>query len=100
MMSRIILWCIAKTNLLRNISLAVVGALIAAGVIDESGGQTLHAGLMVLFVGGLNYLIEHTKSKHVAEVQAVLAADEPLKVDGYLGPATKSAIVRKFRRKR
>jgi uncharacterized membrane protein len=98
MIRRIITIILARTNLIRNISTAIVGALIAAGIIDEAGGAEVLAGIIVLLTGLASYLIERTKAAHVAEVQEIIRQDEPIKVDGYLGPKTKSALVRKMRR--
>ena len=99
MIRRIIVYVIARTNLVRNVSVAIVGALIASGIIDEAGGSDVLAGLMVLLAGVASYLIERTKEGHVKEVQELInGIAEPVKVDGYLGPKTKSALVRKMRR--
>lgn len=101
MIRRLIVWSIARTNLIRNVSVAIVGALVASGVIDEAGGTEVLAGLMVLLAGAVSYLIERTKEGHVREVQALInATEEPVKIDGYFGPKTKSALVRKMRRTR
>lgn len=101
MIRRILTIILARTNLIRNISTAIVGALLAAGIIDEAGGAEVLAGLIVVLTGLASYLIEQTKAKHVAEVQEIIRQEgEPVKIDGYLGPKTKSALVRKMRRTR
>lgn len=101
MIRRLIVWWIARTNLIRNVSVAIVGALIASGIIDEAGGKEVLAGLMVLLAGLASYLIERTKEGHVKEVQELINATvEPVKVDGYFGPKTKSALVKRMRRTR
>ena len=99
MIRRILTIILARTNLIRNVSTAIVGALIAAGIIDEAGGAEVLAGLIVLLTGLASYLIERTKAKHVREVQELITQEgEAVKVDGYLGPKTKSALARKMRR--
>ena len=96
MIRRIITIILARTNLIRNLATAIVGALIAAGVIDEAGGAELAAGLIVLLTGLASYLIERTKAKHVKDVQNLIngATPDDVKADGYLGPKTKKALAR------
>jgi peptidoglycan hydrolase-like protein with peptidoglycan-binding domain len=97
MISRILAIIVARTNLIRNMATALVGALLAAGIIDDAGGAEVLAGLVVLLTGLASYLIEHTKARHVREVQEEIAQDEPIKVDGYFGPKTKRAIYKRVR---
>lgn len=98
MLIKILLWTISKTNLLRNLILSLVGALVAAGVLDEAGGKEAAAGLIILATSLLNWWVERAKTEHVLELQEGLLMDgEPIKVDGYFGVKTKRAVYRKIK---
>jgi hypothetical protein len=98
MLTKILLFIVSKTNLVRNLVLSLVGALVGAGVLARDDGAEVAAGLIILATSLLSWWVEHAKTVHVKDLQAELRTEgEPLKVDGYLGPITKRAIHKRTR---
>lgn len=94
MMRRIILWIIAKSSIPRNAAVALAGLLLSAGVIQPDGVEPVTAGILVIIVGLLNFLVEAKKQVHVENVQKALnEVGVPVKVDGYLGPVTQRELL-------
>lgn len=96
-MNKIIVWILSHTNLIRNAAVAIAGALVGAGILDEKSVEQVAAGLVIVLTGLLNWVIEQHKAKIVKSVQAELNQSTSVKIDGYLGPVTKDAIMSQIR---
>ncbi len=99
MIRKLVAKFITKTNLIRNAAVGIAGSLVAAGVIEPESAEAVVAGAAVIFAGLLNYWVERIHAAGVKDVQRVLhAEDDGLVEDGWAGPRTLAALLRRGRR--